>query len=62
MRRFWKSAAAVQRDGGWEVRLDEKPLRTPARELLAVPTKTLAQAIADEWNQVEDKVDPGVCR
>jgi len=58
MRRFWKSAAAVQRDGGWEVRLDDKPLRTPARELLAVPTKTLAQAIVDEWNQVADKVDP----
>ena len=58
MRRFWKSAAAVERDGGWEIRLDDKPLRTPARELLIVPTEALAQAIAEEWAQVADNVDP----
>ena len=58
MRRFWKSAAAVERDGGWGIRLDDKLLRTPARELLIVPTQALAQAIAEEWARVADKVDP----
>jgi chaperone required for assembly of F1-ATPase len=58
MKRFWRSAAAVERDSGWGVELDAKPLRTPARAELTVPTGALAEAIAAEWNAVEDKVDP----
>ena len=59
MKRFWNQADAVERDGGWGVELDGKPLRTPARDLLTVPTKALAEAIASEWNEVGDKIDPG---
>ena len=59
MKRFWKQANAVERDGGWGVELDGKPLRTPARDPLIVPTKALAEAIAAEWNGVEGKIDPG---
>lgn len=58
MKRFWKSAAAVEKDGGWGVELDGKPLRTPAREALVVPTKALADAIASEWSSVEGDIDP----
>jgi len=59
VKRFWKQADAVERDCGWGVELDGKPLRTPARDLLTVPTKALAEAIASEWNEVGDKIDPG---
>jgi len=59
VKRFWNQADAVERDGGWGVELDGKPLRTPARDLLTVPTKALAEAIASEWNEVGDKIDPG---
>jgi chaperone required for assembly of F1-ATPase len=58
MKRFWKDGLAVERDNGWAVELDGKPLRTPAREALRVPTRKLAEAIAAEWNTVEDRVDP----
>ena len=58
MKRFWTNAESVERDGGWGVELDGKPVRTPAREPLAVPTQVLAQAIADEWNSVGETVDP----
>ena len=58
MKRFWKAADVVERDGGWGVELDGKPLRTPAREPLTVPTRALAEAVADEWNGVEEKIDP----
>ena len=57
MKRFWKNARAAERDGSWAVELDGKPLRTPARELLSVPAHELAEAIAAEWNGVEDSVD-----
>jgi len=59
VKRFWKQAQPVERDGGWGLELDGKPLRTPARDPLTVPTKALAEAIAAEWNGVEDKIDPG---
>lgn len=59
MKRFWERAQAVERDGGWGVDLDGRPLRTPARKPLTVPTKALAEAIAAEWNAVEDKIEPG---
>jgi chaperone required for assembly of F1-ATPase len=58
VRRFWKNAVAVERDGGWGVELDGKPLRTPAREPLIVPTSALAEAIVEEWNLAEDEFDP----
>lgn len=58
MKRFWRNAVAVARDGAWGIDLDGKPLRTPAREPLAVPTSALAGAIADEWNAIEENVDP----
>ena len=58
MKRFWKSAQAVQKEGGWGVELDGRPLRTPARHPLSVPTPQLAEAIACEWNAAGDKIDP----
>ena len=58
MKRFWKNAEAVQRDDGWLVELDGKPIRTPARVPLTVPSKALADAIAEEWSSVEADIDP----
>jgi chaperone required for assembly of F1-ATPase len=58
VKRFWKDVAVAAEDGGWTVELDGKPLRTPARVALVVPTKALAEAIADEWRHVEGDMDP----
>ena len=58
MKRFWKQAEAVQEGGGWGVQLDQRPLRTPSRALLAVPSEELALAIASEWAEAAETVDP----
>ena len=58
MKRFWKEVAVVGADGGWGIRLDDRPVRTPARAPLLLPTEKLAEAIADEWRSVESDVDP----
>ena len=58
MKRFWKEVSAAPEDGGWTVKLDGKPLRTPARAALVVPTHALAEAIANEWRAVDGDVDP----
>lgn len=58
MKRFWKEVSVEAEDGGWGVRLDGRPVRTPARAPLVVPTVKLAQGIAGEWRRVEGDIDP----
>ena len=58
MKRFWKSAEAVAEAGGWAVRLDERPLRTPGKALRILPTEALGRAIADEWASAAERVEP----
>jgi chaperone required for assembly of F1-ATPase len=58
VKRFWKEVEVAAEDGGWSIRLDGRPVKTPARASLVVPTRALADAIADEWRCVGDDVDP----
>lgn len=58
MKRFWKEVAARPEDGGWGVRLDGRPVRTPARAPLVVPSQRLAEGIADEWRNAGEDIDP----
>jgi chaperone required for assembly of F1-ATPase len=58
MKRFYRQATASPEESGVAIHLDERPVRTPARALLRVPTEELAAAIAEEWNAQGDKVDP----
>ena len=55
MRRFYKLAAVGD---GNRILLDGRPVKTPGRRDLALPTASLAQAIADEWNAQEARIDP----
>jgi chaperone required for assembly of F1-ATPase len=58
MKRFYKQAAVSPEAGGVGVLLDGRPVRTPARALLRVPTEELAEAIAAEWNAQGEKIEP----
>jgi chaperone required for assembly of F1-ATPase len=55
MKRFWKEVTVDAERG---VRLDDRPLRTPGRAPLLLPTGTLAEAVADEWRNVAEDIDP----
>ncbi|RYD89970.1 MAG: ATPase [Sphingomonadales bacterium] len=54
MKRFWKE---VTLENG-SIALDGKPVRTPGRAPLTLPTAALAEAVADEWRAVESDIDP----
>lgn len=58
MKRFWKEVATEREDGGWTIKLDGRPVKTPARASLIVPTEALADAIAEEWRGVGETIDP----
>jgi chaperone required for assembly of F1-ATPase len=57
-RRFYADATTVPAAAGHAVRLDDKPVWTPARRPLAAPTLPLAAAIAAEWQAQADVIDP----
>ncbi len=59
-KRFWKEATVTEADTGHGIALDGRPVKTPAKAALMVPTRSLAQAIAVEWNAVAGRIDPGV--
>ena len=61
MKRFYnETGVAAAENGGWQVLLDGKPMRTPAKSVLVVPTKALAEAIAEEWRAVPEKAEINV--
>ena len=57
-KRFWKAASVVVAEGGHTVHLDGRPVKTPAKAALIVPTDAMAAAIAAEWDAQEKEVDP----
>jgi chaperone required for assembly of F1-ATPase len=56
MKRFYKQTA-VEAGDGWRVLLDGKPMHTPAKTVLMVPTRALAEAIATEWRAVPESTE-----
>ncbi len=57
-KRFWKAAEVADCPGGFTVTLDGRPVRTPLKKPLVVPTGEFADAIAAEWSAQEETVDP----
>lgn len=57
-KRFWTAAEAVDCDGGFTVRLDGRPVKTPAKAALVVPSRAMAEAIAAEWDAQSGEVKP----
>lgn len=53
VKRFWRDVRVA--DG--QILLDDRPVRTPLRARLRLPTDALAQAVADEWRAVGDIVN-----
>ena len=58
MKRFWSEVAVSEAEGGFGIALDGRPVKTPARNALVVPTAQLADAIAEEWRGCGEEVEP----
>ncbi|MEC3910137.1 ATP12 family protein [Sphingobium sp. CR2-8] len=58
MKRFYTDVTVVADEAGFAIRLDGRPVRTPARASLALPSAALAQAVAQEWRAQGESVDP----
>lgn len=56
--RFFTTVATSEVPEGVAVTLDGKPMRTPARHLLAVPRQAIADALRAEWDAQRPTIDP----
>ncbi len=57
-KRFYTDVTVEETAEGFEIRLDGRPVRTPARTLLALPARAPAEAVAAEWAGQGTHIDP----
>lgn len=57
-KRFWTDAKTTQTEDGYGILLDGRPVRTPAKALLRVPSPQIAEGIAAEFAAQQDRIDP----
>jgi len=58
VKRFYKAVSVVDVEGGWQIALDGRPLKTPARSQLIIAQRTLADEIGAEWDAQQDNIRP----
>ncbi|QDM41567.1 ATP12 family protein [Altererythrobacter sp. TH136] len=62
MKRFWKGVSVEPESGGWQVTLDGRRVRTQGGAAQVVPSRALAELLADEWRAQGEEIDPAAFR
>jgi len=57
-KRFYKHVIVAEAEEGYAISLDGRAIRSPAKNLLVLPTSALAEAIAVEWDAETETIDP----
>lgn len=58
MKRFYSDVSWRNTENGFEVFLDARALKSPAKQAVILPNQALCEAIVAEWDAVGDKIDP----
>lgn len=58
LRKFYHTVNVDADEGDYIVTLDGRPIKTPGKAPLRMPTEKLAQAVASEWAAQEEDIDP----
>ena len=58
MKRFYKDVTVNSSELGYQICLDDRPVRSPAKVVIVLPTQALAEAVQAEWQAVEDEIQP----
>jgi chaperone required for assembly of F1-ATPase len=57
-KRFYASVGVGEAEDGFTITLDGKPIKTPSGRQVIAPARSIAEAIAAEWNAQGDTIDP----
>ncbi|NNC60473.1 MAG: molecular chaperone [Erythrobacter sp.] len=58
MKRFWNTVSVEPVDGGWQVMLDGRGVRTQGQRAQIVSQRKLADLLAAEWEDQGEEIDP----
>lgn len=58
MKRFYQNVSLVASPGGYEIHLDGKPVKTPARNTLLTKTRSIAEVMVEEWERQGEHISP----
>ena len=58
MKRFYNDVSVAEVDGGWQVMLDQRRMKTQIGSPQVVPTRALAELLAAEWTRQGEEIDP----
>ena len=58
MKRFYKDVSVAPEGESYAITLDGRPVKTPQRNALALPTSALADAVAEEWEAQGEDIVP----
>lgn len=58
MKRFYQNVSVAAENGGWRVLLDGRGIKTVAGKPQLLPTRALAEALAEEWADQGEQLDP----
>lgn len=56
-KRFYKQVAVAEGEGGFVVKLDGRPVRTPGKAMLVLPVESAAQLVAKEFDAQGETLD-----
>lgn len=59
MKRFYETVSVRDDDGGWRAELDGRAIKTVRGAAQIVPTRALAEKLAQEWEAQGETIDPG---
>ncbi|QDG77112.1 ATP12 family chaperone protein [Labrenzia sp. PHM005] len=59
-KRFYERAEHVETEDGFAIHLDGRPVKTPGKSTLLLPTEPLGVAVAAEWAAQEKEINPAV--
>ncbi len=59
MKRFYQSVSLADKSAdGYQLLLDNKPVRTPAKQIFFIPSRPLAEVIVKEWEDQKEEILP----
>jgi len=58
IKRTWEAVEVQQNEAGFLVTLDDRPVVTPAKNLLLLPSNALATRVANEWKEQDNEIIP----
>ena len=58
-KRFYKIVSIGElEEGGFQILLDGRPIRSPAKHVVSVPNRVSAEALVSEWDAQDTEIDP----